>query len=91
MLVIIFILVSAIPFFQWIIAKKNTEDKVEYSFPKELFDCDLKELKCEQTLHSGVSRISLQNRGSVRIAQGHILSLNDIEEKKAVVYSVELP
>lgn len=90
-LISIFILVSFLPIIQLAIGNKAIEEGMEYDFPKELFECDLENLKFEHFIEEHVDRMTIQNRGSVRLAQGRILSVKNMEEKKVKAYSVELP
>ena len=90
-LVIVFLVICIAPFFQWIISRKETEEFIEYEFPSILFDMDLTDLKWESMSTNTVSTLSLRDRGSVRIAHGRVLSKEAMEEKKAAVFSVELP
>ncbi len=87
-LLVVFLLVAALPFLQWWIVGKSGKEIVEYSFPSELIDHKPNNLDGET---SGQGRMAMQNRGSVRMAQGHVLTEKDLEEKKAEVYSVPLP
>lgn len=91
-LVVMFICVAFIPIIQWFGFGSETIDETVYEFPDKLFESELSGLKCENINHTDkMSRLSLQQRGSVRLAQGRILSNEDLEEKKAAVYSVDLP
>lgn len=87
-LLVIFLLVAALPFLQWWFAGKSGKEIVEYSFPSELIDSKPNDLDGKV---SGQGRMEMQNRGSVRMAQGHVLTKKGLEEKKAEVYSVPLP
>ena len=73
--------VSIVPIMQLLVFNMNATDKVEYSFPSELFNSDMKELKCENISNSRI------NRGYSRL----ILSKTSLECRKAKAYSVELP
>lgn len=90
-LLVLLFFVSVVPIMQLLISNMNAADKVEYEFPSELFSDDMKELKYEDISDSRINRISIQNRGSVRLAQGNILSKTSLEDRKAKAYSVELP
>lgn len=90
-LLVLFVFVSVVPIIQLLISNINAVNKVEYKFPVELFSSDMEELKYENVNDSRINRISIQNRGSVRLAQGNILSKTNLEDRKAKAYSVELP
>lgn len=90
-LLVLFVFVSVVPIMQLLISNMNAVDKVEYEFPSELFSSDMKELKYENISDLRINRISIQNRGSVRLAQGNILSKTSLEDRKAKAYSIELP
>lgn len=90
-LLVLFVFVSAAPIIQLFISNMNAVDKVEYEFPSELFSSDMRELKYENINASRINRMSIQNRGSVRLARGNILSKTSLEDRKAKAYSIELP
>ena len=73
--------VSAVPIMQLLIYNMKATDKVEYGFPSELINSDMKELKYENISNSRI------NRGYTRL----ILSKESLEDRKAKAYSVELP
>lgn len=73
--------VSAVPIMQLLIYNMKATDKVEYGFPSELINSDMKELKYENISNSRI------NRGYTRL----ILSKASLEDRKAKAYSVELP
>lgn len=89
-LAVIFILISFFPIMELLVSNKESY-KIEYEFPKELLNSNLDNLKFESVDNETVKRIAMQNRGSVRIAQGRVLSKKDLEEKKVKAFSVELP
>ena len=89
-LIAVFILISFLPFLEFLTSRKESYI-TEYEFPEELLNCNLDNLKFENKGEATIKRTVLQNRGSVRIAQGHILSKKDLEEKKVKAFSVELP
>lgn len=88
-LISIFILISFFPIMELIFSNKK-DYRIEYEFPKELLDSD-PDFSFEHIDNKVVNRVELQNRGSVRIAQGRILSEKDLEEKKIKAFAVELP
>lgn len=73
--------VSAVPIMQLLIYNMKATDKVEYGFPSELINSDMKELKYENIINSRI------NRRYTRL----ILSKASLEDRKAKAYSVELP
>lgn len=89
-LVVIFVLVSFFPIMGLLVSNKGNY-KIEYEFPEELLNSNFDNLKFEKVDNKTVKRISMQERGSVRIAQGRVLSEKDLEEKKVKAFSVELP
>lgn len=91
LLLLLFLLVSAIPFIQMLVSGHRMSEEVQYKFPQELFDHDMNNLRYERTDGTGVSRMSMQSRGSVRLAGGNILSTESFENRKEKAYSVELP
>ena len=90
-LIVLFIIISIVPSIQYFVEKKETKYKTEYEFPAELFDYDIENMNYEYSTDPVVDRTSIQNRGSVRLAQGHILSKFNLDERKEKAYSVELP
>lgn len=88
-LISVFILVSFFPIIELIFSSKK-DYKIEYQFPQELFDSNLN-FSFEHIDNKVINRIEMQNRGSVRIAQGRILSEKGLEEKKVKAFAVELP
>lgn len=89
-LIAVFILVSILPLIEFLTSQKESF-MTEYEFPVELINYNLDNLKFENKGEATVKRTTLQNRGSVRIAQGRILSEKDLEEKKVKAFSVKLP
>lgn len=89
--ILLFIFVSIIPFAQTLAQRYHMDEEIHYKFPQELFDSNMDHLRYEQTEGQSVSRLSLQDRGSVRLAKGHILSVKNLENRKAEAYSVVLP
>lgn len=64
-------------------------DQIEFYFTDDIFKIELKDLKYEEP--NGLTRIDLQNRGSVRIAQGRVMSKKDFDERKSRICREELP
>lgn len=91
LLILLFVFVGIIPFIQMIVSNICVNEEKKYKFPLELFNSDMNNLKYEHIEKMNVHRTSLQNRGSVRLAQGNILSIENLESRKAKAYSVELP
>ncbi len=90
-LLLLFLVVSVVPFVQLLIANICASDKTEYKFPDELFNSKLDELKYEDINDLNINRLAMQNRGSVRLAKGNILSKTSLEERKAKAHSIKLP
>lgn len=91
LLILLFVFVGIVPFVQTLAQRYHMDEEVHYKFPQELFNSDMDHLRFEQTEGQSVFRLSLQDRGSVRLAKGHILSVKILENRKAEAYSVLLP
>ena len=91
-LIAIFLIMCIVPFLRWIMSKKEVMI-VKYEFPEELYDYDLCDLEWETPPKNTklVMAMPMNNRGSVRLAQGRILTKEDLEEKRARIMAVELP
>lgn len=89
---VIFILLSIIPFVQWIINKNyNKVETTTFHFPLELLNAEMNNLKWENINVNTTLGIDLKTRGSVRLAKGLIMSDKIFKEKKAEEYSYDLP
>lgn len=86
-----FLLICIVPLLQWLLYRKETEEITEYEFPSALLDADLTDLKWESVAQGTLNTLSLRDRGSVRITQGRVLTKKAMEEKKATIFSMELP
>lgn len=91
LLALLFVFVSIIPFIQLCISMRSMKEEIQYKFPQELLNSDMDNLKYERKDDMYVPRISIQNRGSVRLAKGNILTLETLENRKVKANSVELP
>ncbi len=92
LLILLFVFVSIIPLIQMFMPCHRMSEEIQYKFPQELFDRNMDHLKYEhKTETTTVSRLSIQNRGSVRVARGNILTVEYLESRKEKAYSVELP
>lgn len=91
LVILLLIFVSIIPVIQVFAHRRYVDEEIEYKFPQELFNSDMDHLRFEQPEGKDIPRISIQNRGSVRLARGNILSTEKLESRKAEAYSAELP
>ena len=91
LIIFMFLIICIVPLLQWLLSRKETEEITEYEFPSSLLDADLTDLKWESVTQGTMNTLSLRDRGSVRITQGYILTKKAMEEKKATIFSIELP
>ena len=84
---ILVILGSVVPIFQFIKYKKNLKSQYVYVFDQELLNCHIE----SSSTNNQVSRYHLNNRGWIRGPQGHIMDEKDFEKKKNDEYNIQLP
>ncbi len=91
LLVLLFGFIGIVPLAMTFAFRHHADVEIQYTFPQKLFHSDMDHLRYEEIEGKNISRISLQNRGSVRLARGNILSMEDLVSRKGEAYSVELP
>lgn len=84
----VFVLTLAFPLLDVYVSNKAAKEVTEYVFPMSLIDAEHGDGNKGGTQ---VNRISMQYRGSIRMAGGRVISKEQLEEKKKEVYSVLLP
>lgn len=93
MMVIIFLLVSIVPFLQWLYVSRidKAQKSLSYVFEQELLDFNLNDLRMENVAHQTISLEQMKDRGSIRIAQGLAFDKKDFEKRKQEEYAIDLP
>ena len=87
-ILIVLFLAAIIPAANAINTHKKRVPVSEYAFSSSLIDQDMDSLEKDGT---SMPRTSMQNRGSVRISTDRIMTSEDFNKKKKVVYEKELP